>query len=446
VLADGYWSALKGRDALVVKWDDGPLASLSSETISKTLIEATTKPGSPARSEGDISVPVAKTIDAVYEAPYLAHACLEPMNCTAWVRAGEAEIWAPTQGPGPHQGIVAQLTGLAPDKVKVHTTYLGGGFGRRFAPDFIIAATLISKAAGAPVKLVYSREDDTRAWFYRPASVARLTAGLDKDGKPVAFSARIAAPALMTAAGFVTELPKGIDEPAVEGISDCPYDFPNLRVEYARTEPGVPVWFWRSVGHSQNAYFLEAFIDEVAAAAGKDPVEFRRALLGKQPRLLAALDLAVQKSGWGAPLPAGMHRGVAVAASFGSFVAQVAEVSLDAGSKPRVHRIVAAIDCGTAVNPEIVERQVEGAIVYGLSAALYEQITFENGRVQQSNFDDYAMLRMNEMPKVEVHIVPSSEPPSGVGEPGLPPATPAVVNALFAATGKRVRKLPLLTA
>ena len=445
VLADGYWPALKGRDALVVKWDDGPLASLSSEAISKTLLEATSKPGATARSEGDTNVAAAKTVEAIYEAPYLAHACLEPMNCTAWVRAGDAEIWAPTQGPGPHQGTVAQLTGLPPEKVQVHTTYLGGGFGRRFAADFIIAATLISKAAGAPVKLVYTREDDMRAWFYRPASVARLTAGLDDGGKPLSFTARIAAPALMTAAGFVTELPKGIDDPAVEGISDCPYEFPNLRVEYVRTEPGIPVWFWRSVGHSQNAYFLEAFIDEVAAAAGQDPVEFRRAMLGKQPRLRAVLDLAVQKAGWGSPLPAGVHRGVAVAASFGSFVAQVAEVSLEAGGKPRVHRVVAAVDCGTAVNPEIVKRQIEGAIVYGLSAALYERITFANGRVQQSNFDDYAMLRMNEMPKVEVHIVPSSEPPSGVGEPGLPPATPAVVNAIFAATGKRVRKLPLQT-
>jgi isoquinoline 1-oxidoreductase beta subunit len=446
VLADGYWAALKGRDALLVKWEDGPLGSLSSEAISKTLIEATTKPGASARDDGDVNVPVARKVEAVYEAPYLAHACLEPMNCTAWVRAGEAEVWAPTQGPGPNQGLVAQLTGLPPEKVKVHTTYLGGGFGRRFAPDFIIAATLVSKAAGAPVKLVYTREDDTRAWFYRPASVVRLAAGLDESGKPVSFTARVAAPAIMTAAGFVQELPKGIDEPAVEGIADCPYDIPNLRVEYVRTEPGIPVWFWRSVGHSQNAYFLEAFIDEVAAATGKDPVEFRRSLLGKQPRLRAALDLAARKAGWGSPLPAGVHRGVAVAASFGSFVAQVAEVSVDAEGKPRVHRIVAAVDCGTAVNPVIVQRQIEGAIVYGLSAALYGQITIENGRVQQSNFDDYSMLRMNEMPQVEVHIVPSTEPPSGIGEPGLPPAAPAVVNAMFAATGKRVRKLPVQKA
>ena len=443
VLAEGYWTALKGRDALDVKWDDGPLGSLSSESISKLLTDATTKPGVVARNEGDVSVAVAKSIEAVYEAPYLAHACMEPMNCTAWVRAGEAEVWAPTQGPGPHQGIVAQLTGLPPEKVQVHTTYLGGGFGRRFAPDFVIAATLISKAAGAPVKLVYTREDDMRAWFYRPASVTRFTAGLDADGNPVSFTARVASPALSIAAGFAKELPKGIDDAAIEGIGDMLYAFPNLRVEYARTEPGIPPWFWRSVGHSQNVYFIEAFIDEVAAAAGKDPVEFRRSLLSKQPRLRGVLDLAAQKAGWGSPLPQGVHRGVAITTCFGSFVAQVAEVSMDANGKPRVQRIVAAVDCGRTVNPDVIHRQVEGAIVYGLSAAMYEKITFKNGRVEQSNFTDYPMLRMDEMPKVEVHIVPSTEAPGGIGEPGLPAATPAVINAIFAATGKRVRALPI---
>ncbi|MGB7904402.1 MAG: xanthine dehydrogenase family protein molybdopterin-binding subunit [Steroidobacteraceae bacterium] len=443
VLAEGYWTALKGRDALVVKWDDGPLGSLSSESISKLLADATTRPGAVARNEGDVGVAVAKTVEAVYEAPYLAHACMEPMNCTAWVRAGEAEVWAPTQGPGPQQGIVAQLTGLPPEKVQVHTTYLGGGFGRRFASDFIIAATLISKAAGVPVKLVYTREDDMRAWLYRPASVARFTAGLDEAGNPVSFTARIASPALSIAAGFAKELPKGIDEFAIEGIGDMLYAFPNLRVEYAQAEPGIPLWFWRSVGHSQNVYFIEAFIDEVAAAAGKDPVEFRRSLLSKQPRLRGVLDLAAQKAGWGSPLPQGVHRGVAITNCFGSFVAQVAEVSLDANGRPRVHRIVAAVDCGRTVNPDVIHRQVEGAIAYGLSAAMYEKITFRNGRVEQSNFDDYPMLRIDEMPKVEVHIVPSTEAPGGIGEPGLPPATPAVINAVFAATGKPVRTLPV---
>lgn len=443
VLADGYWPALQGRDALVVKWNDGALGVLSSEVISKSLTDATTRPGSVARNDGDVGVAVGKTIEAVYEAPYLAHACMEPMNCTAWVRADAAEIWVPTQAPGPHQGIVAKLTGLPPEKVAVTTTYLGGGFGRRFAPDFVVAATLLSKAAGVPVKLVYTREDDMRAWFYRPASVTRFVAGLDAEGNPVSLTARVASPSIMIAAGFATELPEGIDESAVEGIKDCPYDFPNLRVEYVRTEPGVQVWFWRSVGHSQNAYFLESFIDELASTVGKDPVEFRRSLLGKQPRLRGVLDLAAQEAGWGSTPPAGVHRGVAVASSFGSHVAQVAEVSVDASGRPRVHRIVAAVDCGRTVNPEIIRRQIEGAIVYGLSAALYEQITFKDGRVVQGNFNDYPMLRIDEMPRVEVHIVPSTEAPGGIGEPGLPAATPAVVNAMFAATGRRVRRLPV---
>ena len=443
VLADTYWTALKGRDALVVKWDDGALGTLSSAGISKLLADATTKPGAVARNEGDVSIGVAKTIEAVYEAPYLAHACMEPMNCTAWVRAGEAELWAPTQGPGPHLGIVAKLTGLPPEKVKVNTTYLGGGFGRRFAPDFVISSTLLSKAAGAPVKLVYTREDDMRAWYYRPASVTRFTAGLDAAGNPVSITARVASPALSIAAGFAQELPKGIDEAAVEGISDMLYAFPNLRVEYAQAEPGVQSWFWRSVGHSQNVFFIEAFIDEIAAAAGKDPVEFRRSLLTKQPRMRGVLDLAAAKAGWGTPLPKGMHRGVALTHCFGSYVGQVAEVSIDDNGKPRVHRIVAAVDCGRVVNPDVIHRQVEGAVVYGLSAALHEKITFKDGRVEQSNFDDYPMMRMDEMPKVEVHIVPSTEAPGGIGEPGLPPATPAVINAIFAATGKRIRTLPI---
>jgi isoquinoline 1-oxidoreductase beta subunit len=302
---------------------------------------------------------------------------------------------------------------------------------------------LISKAAGAPVKLVYTREDDMRAWFYRPASVTRFTAGLDDAGNPVSITARVASPALSIAAGFAEELPKGIDEAAVEGIGDMLYAFPNMRVEYARAEPGIPPWFWRSVGHSQNVFFIEAFIDEVAAAAGKDPVEFRRSLLTKQPRLRGVLDLAAEKAGWGTPLPKGMHRGVALTNCFGSYVGQVAEVSIDDSGKPRVHRIVAAVDCGRTVNPDVIHRQVEGAVVYGLSAALHEKITFKDGRVEQSNFDDYPMMRMDEMPKVEVYIVPSTESPGGIGEPGLPPATPAVINAIFAATGKRIRTLPI---
>jgi len=443
VLATGYWPALQGRDALEVQWEEGEAAALSTASITASLVKATESPAAVARNDGDVGAASAKTIEAVYEAPYLAHACMEPMNCTASVTGDSAEIWAPTQGPGPMQGVVAQLTGLPPAAVKVNTTYLGGGFGRRFAPDFVIAATLLSKAAGKPVKLVYTREDDTRGGFYRPAAAVRFRAGLDAEGRPVSLSARVAAPSIMLAAGFMKELPGGIDPPAVEGIQDCPYAIPNLRVEYARVEHGIKVWFWRSVGHSQNVYFLESFVDEMAAAAGRDPFEFRRDLLGKEPRLKAVLELAAARADWGKPLPAGVHRGIAVTSSFGSFIAEVAEVSVDADGTPRVHRVVAAVDCGRTVNPAIIARQVEGAIVYGLGAALYQQIDFANGRPQQSNFDDYPMLRLDAMPKVEVHIVPSTEAPGGIGEPGLPPATPAVINAIFAATGKRVRRLPI---
>lgn len=445
VLAEGYWAAKQGRDALQIKWDDGANATLSSEGVSKILSEGAAKGGAAGRNEGDVGATVAKTLEAVYEAPFLAHACMEPMNATVWVKPDEIEVWAGTQSQGPAQGILGQVAGVAPGKVKVNTMYLGGGFGRRFAPDFTIDATLLSKISGKPVKLVYTREDDMKAYFYRPASVTRFVGGLDASGKAVSFSACVASPSIMEASGFMKLPADGVDAFAVEGIRDCPYDFPNLRVEYARHEPGVQVWFWRSVGHSQNLFFIESFVDEMAAAAGKDPYEFRRGLLGKQPRYKGALELAAQKAGWGKPLPAGVHRGIAVAQSFGSYVAEVAEVSVAKDGKVKVHRVVGAVDCGVTANPQIVKRQIESAIVYGLSAALYGKITFKDGRVEQSNFHDYPVLRIDEMPKVEVHIVASTEPPGGIGEPGLPPIAPAVANAIFAATGKRLRKLPIDT-
>jgi isoquinoline 1-oxidoreductase beta subunit len=290
---------------------------------------------------------------------------------------------------------------------------------------------------------VYSREDDMRAYFYRPASVTRFSAALDGNGAPVSFTARVASASIMEASGFMKLPPSGVDEFGVEGTKDLPYDIPNLRVEYSRQEPGVQVWFWRSVGHSQNSFFSESFIDELANAAGKDAFEFRRALLGKQPRYQGVLQMAAEKAGWGKPLPQGVHRGIAVVQSFGSYVAEVAEVSVDKEGRPKVHRVVAAVDCGEVVNPEIVKRQCESAIVYGLTAALYGKITFKDGQVEQSNFHDYPMLRMSEMPKVEVYIVPSKEHATGMGEPGLPPLAPAVTAAIFKATGKRVRKLPI---
>jgi len=443
VLADGYWAAQQGREELVLDWDKGDFATVSTESVSKRLHDALSRPGAVARADGDVSTAAARSIEATYEAPYLAHACMEPMNCTAWVRADGAEIWAGTQGPGPHQGAVAAITGLPLEKVKVNTMYLGGGFGRRFAGDFVVGATLLSKLSGKPVKLVYSREDDMRAMFFRPASVTAFRAGLDGTGKPVSFSAKVASQALTIAAGFATELKNGVDDDAVDGIQQFAYGVPNVKVEFMREEPGYQTWFWRSVGNSQNYFFLESFVDEMAAAAGKDPYEFRRELLAGKPRYQAVLELAAGKAGWGKPLPAGVHRGIAIAHSFESLVAEVAEVSVGDDGAVKVHRVVAAVDCGQIVNPQIVMRQVESAIVYGLSAALYGRIDLKDGEVVQGNFDDYPVLRMNEMPKVEVHIVASNEKPTGIGEPGLPPLAPAVCNAVFAATGKRIRQLPI---
>jgi isoquinoline 1-oxidoreductase beta subunit len=446
VLADGYWAARKGRDALDIQWDLGAAAGLSSQKVSEMLAEGAEQGGAVARSEGKVGEPLpagAKALQAQYEAPYLAHACMEPMNCTAWVRGDEVEIWAGTQSQGPAQGILGQVAQVTPAKVKVNTLLLGGGFGRRFAPDFTIDATLLSKMSGKPVKLIYTREDDTAAGFYRPASVARFDAVIDAQGNASVLKVGVGSPSIMAASGFMQLPPTGVDEFAMEGIKDHPYDIANVRIEYGRREPGPQVWFWRSVGHSQNIWFMESFIDEMAAAAGKDPYEFRRALLGKQPRYKAVLELAAEKAGWGKPLPAGVFRGIAVAQSFGSYVAEVAEVSVADDGTPKVHRVVAAVDCGMTVNPTIIQRQIEGSIVYGLSAALYGKISFKDGRVEQSNFHDYPVLRMNEMPRVEVHIMASTEKPGGIGEPGTPPIAPAVTNAIFAATGKRVRTLPI---
>ena len=444
VLADGYWPAKKGRDVLEIKWDKSPNAELSSEVVSRTLTDATTQAGKVGRDDGDFdSVKPARTLDVIYEAPYLAHACMEPMNCTAWVKPGSVEIWAGTQAPGPTKGIVASIAGVAPEKVTVHTMYLGGGFGRRFAPDFTADATMLSKLAGKPVKLIYSREDDMRAYYYRPASVTRFTAGLDAAGNPLSFRARVASPSIMEASGSMKIPPSGVDKFAVEGIADLPYDIPNLRVEYSRQEPGVQVWFWRSVGHSQNIFFSESLIDEMAQAAGRDPLQYRLALLGKHPRYQGVLELVADRAGWGTPLPAGLHRGVAVAKSFGSYVAEVAEVAVGDDGRVKVHRVVAAVDCGMTVNPEIIRRQIESAIAYGLTAALYGRISFKDGKVEQGNFDTYPVLRIDEMPKVEVYIVPSDQDPGGIGEPGLPALAPAVTSAIFAATGKRIRKLPI---
>jgi len=442
VAATGYWAAKQGRDALEIQWDEGANAGLSSENISKAMSELAGKSGVVARKDGDVSTATAaKRLDAVYEAPYLAHACMEPMNCTAWVKADGVEIWAGTQAQGINQSVLSKVAGVKPEQVKVNTMLLGGGFGRRFAQDFTVDAVLISKAAGAPVKLIYSREDDMKGHFYRPFALVKFSAGLDDAGNPVSYSARTSCSSVFAAAGF--PLKNDLDEAAVEGLKELPYDCPNVQVEWSRYEPGIGVWFWRSVGHSQNFFFSESFVDEMAVAAGKDPFEYRRGLLTKHPRHKATLELAANKAGWGSPLPAGRARGIAVCESFDSVVAEVAEVSL-ADGKVKVHRVVCAVDCGMTVNPDIVSRQMESAIIFGLSAALYGKISIKAGRVEQSNFHDYPVVRMNDTPQVEVHIVPSGEKPGGVGEPGTPPIAPAVCNALFALTGKRIRSLPIV--
>ncbi len=449
VLATGYWAAKKGRDALQIQWDQGDAAKLSSAGVMALLTEGADNADAVATDTGNLRDAAAnstKTVDALYEAPYLAHACMEPMNCTAWVKGDEVEIWAGTQSQGPAQGILSQVAQAAPGKVKVNALMLGGGFGRRFAPDFAIDATLLSKISGKPVKLIYSREDDMAAGFYRPAAVARFEGALDAQGKPTMLKVGVGSPSIMAASGFMEIPPSGVDAFAMEGIADHPYDVANQRIAYGRREPGPQVWFWRSVGHSQNIFFMEGFVDEMAAAAKKDPYEFRRGLMSQQPRYKAVLEAAAQKAGWGQPLPAGVFRGIAVAQSFGSYVAEVAEVSVAADGTPKVHRVVAAVDCGMTVNPAIIARQIEGGIVYGLTAALYGKITHKDGVVEQGNFHNYPLLRMGEMPKVEVHILPSTEAPGGVGEPGTPPIAPAVVNAIFAATGKRLRSLPIDTA
>ena len=446
VLATGYWAAKKGRDALAVQWDLGAAADLSTAKVHGMLSEGIANATAVAKSTGNTSTGAAaakRKLQATYEAPYLAHACMEPMNCTAWVKPDSVELWVGTQSQGPSQGILAQVAAVSPGNVKVNTMMLGGGFGRRFAPDFTIDATLLSKISGAPVKLIYTREDDMAAGYYRPAAMARFEAGLDAKGKATLFKADVSSPSIMAASGFMKIPDNGVDAMAMEGIADHPYDIPHMRLAYGRQEPGPQVWFWRSVGHSQNAFFIESFIDEMAAAAKLDPLQFRLSLLDKHPRFQGVLRLAAAKAGWGKAPPKGRHRGIAVAESFGSYVAEVAEVSVDKDGTPHVHRVVAAVDCGMTVNPQTIARQIEGAIVYGLTAALYGRITHKDGRVEQGNFDTYPLLRMSEMPKVEVHILPSTEKPGGIGEPGTPPIAPAVANAIFAATGKRIRNLPI---
>lgn len=445
VVADGYWPAKKGREALNITWVEGPNANVSSASISRLFAERAQRPGVVARHDGnpDAALPRAATRhEAVYEAPFLAHATMEPMNTTAHVRADGVDIWSPTQFQGGAQQLGAAIAGVAPEQVRVHTTYLGGGFGRRFEIDYIQEALETSKAVGAPVKVVWSREDDIQHEFYRPASYQRLRVGLDARGQPVAWMHRVVAPSI-----FARVMPEfvqnNLDPEAIEGAMGMPYAVPNVHADYVMTDTGIPVGFWRSVNHSFSAFAIESFIDELASAADQDPYEYRRALLANAPRHRAALELAATRAGWGSAPPPGVSRGIAVHKAFESYVAQVAEVSVAADGTVRVHRVVCAVDCGPVVNPAIVEAQMQSGIIYGLTAALHGEITIERGRVVQSNFHDYPMLHMAEAPTIEVYIVPSTDSQGGVGEPGTAPIAPAVCNAIFAATGKRIRKLPI---
>ena len=443
VIADGYWAALKGREALAVEWEEGSNAAQSSARISAQLESLVRRKGIEVRREGAGSAAQSgSTIEAVYEVPYLAHTCMEPMNATAHVEADRVTIWGPLQfqagaafGGGARE-MGASLGGVPVEQVTVHTTMLGGGFGRRFFLDFIAEALECSKATGTPVKVVWSREDDVQHDFYRPASIAWFR-GTVADGAPVSWVNRVACPAILPGA------PGALDDSSVEGLANFPYTIPNVLVEGHNPALGIPTGFWRSVGSSQNAFFSECFVDELAAAAGKDPFEFRRDLLQNAPRHKRVLETAAERAGWGTLLPEGRGRGIAVAESFGSFVAQVAEVSMNDGV-PRVHRVVVAIDCGPIVNPDIIAAQMESGVVFGLTAALYGEIAIEGGRAVQANFDTYQMLRLQEMPVVEVHIVPSTDSQGGVGEPGTPPIAPAVVNAIAALTGERIRRLPIV--
>ncbi len=450
VVANNYWTARKGRNALKVVWDEGKMAAVSSESIYSTFAAAADKDkGLEAAKRGDVAgarPKAAKSIEAIYWAPFLAHATMEPMTFTADVHADGAEVWGGVQAQLMVQQVVAKVAGVAAEKVKVNTTLLGGGFGRRFEMDYVIDATILSKAVGKPVKVIWTREDDIQNDFYRPATYNKMSAGLDAAGVPVFWHHRIVNDAIMARVGpsfGFTLKDDQLDDSSFEGAHNLPYDIPNFQCDWIRKDTGVPVGFWRSVGSSQTAFSTECFLDELAAAAGKDPVEFRLSLLAKHPRHAAVVKMAAEKAGWANKPEAGLFRGIAVSESFDSYVAQVAEVAVSKEGKVSVKRVVCVIDCGQVVNPDTVKAQMESAIVYGLTAALYGEITLKAGRVQQKNFNDHKVLRINEMPKVEVFIAPSTEKHGGVGEPATPPIAPAVVNAIFAATGKRVRSLPI---
>jgi isoquinoline 1-oxidoreductase beta subunit len=446
VVADHMGAARKGLAALEITWDEGANAHLSTADLVVQLHDASKKPGVVAKHEGDVPKAMAdatRIFEAIYQLPFLAHATMEPMNCTVHVTKDGCDVWVGTQVLTRARATAAEVTGLPLEKVRVHNHLLGGGFGRRLDIDGITQAVKIAKQVDGPVKVIWGREQDTQHDVYRPCYYDRLAAALDQNGMPVAFSHRVTGSSIIARwapAGFKD----GLDSDAVEAAAG-PYSFQNVSIDYVRQEPppGITTGWWRGVGVTHNAFMVEGFIDELAAAANKDPVDYRRALLAKSPRARAVLDLAAEKAGWGQPMPAGDGRGVSVIFGFDSYVAQIAEVSVGKDGRVRVQRVVCAVDCGQLVNPDTVRAQIEGGVIFGITGALFGEITIKDGRVEQGNFDSYQMLRIDEAPKIEVYLIDSGETPGGVGEPGTAPIASAVVNAVFAATGKRLRKLPI---
>ncbi len=446
VVADHMGAAKKGLETLKIEWDDGPHAQLATDAIAHELERATLGAGAVAQSIGDADKAIATAatrIEANYQLPFLAHATMEPMNCTVHLREDACEIWIGSQAVGFVQAAAARTAGLPLDKVIVHNHLLGGGFGRRLEADGAIRAVQIARHVNGPVKVIWTREEDIQHDMYRPYWCDRFIAGLDDKNRPVGWWHRFAGSSVI-ARGLPSKFQNGLDPDTTEGAIDLVYDLPNFHVEYVRVEPpAIPTAFWRSVGPSHTVFVVESFVDELAAAANQDAAAYRRALLTNSPRARAVLDLAVTNSNWGQPLPSGRGRGVSLQFVFGSYLAQVAEVEVGKDGSVRVRRVVCAIDCGTVINPDTVQAQIQSGIIFGITAALYGEITLRNGRVEQTNFDTYRMLRMNEAPIIEVHIVPSTEPPGGIGETGTSAIVPAISNAIFAATGKRLRRMPV---
>jgi isoquinoline 1-oxidoreductase beta subunit len=446
VVADHMGAAKKGLGALKIEWEEGSHVRLTTEDVASELKQATLRSGAVAQNIGDADKALASAatkVEGTYQLPFLAHATMEPMNCTVHFHKDACEIWIGSQAMARVQAMAAKAAGLPPEKVIVHNHLIGGGFGRRLEADGAVRAVEIAKHVDGPVKVVWTREEDIQHDMYRPYWFDRISAGLDDTGKPVAWKNCFAGSSV-TARWLPPAFKNGLDPDSTEGAIDLVYDVPNFHVEYVRVEPpGIPTAFWRSVGPSHNVFVTESFVDELAVAAKQDPVAYRRALLDKSPRAKAVLDLAAEKAGWGQVLPKGSGRGISLQFVFGSYLAQVAEVEVSKEGAVRVRRVVCAVDCGTVVNPDTVQAQIQSGIIFGATAALYGEITLKNGRVEQTNFDTYQMFRMNEAPAIEVHILKSSEPPGGMGETGTSAIVPAIANAVFAATGKRLRKMPV---